>query len=83
MTTETIEWKPIATAPKDRGRVLLWWPNTHSPLGMADRGHWEDERFSKRPRPHWFSKGVADVLGVRWMRANQPTHWAELLKGPL
>lgn len=70
MTTETVTWRPIDTATKDR-EVLLWWPQF---------GPWRGHRGTTR----WFSPGVAlnECRHIRELPENQPTHWAELLRGP-
>lgn len=74
-TTTKIDWHPIATAPKDR-RIMLW---IQTP-GQATFGRMDDDRHARRPRPCWISDGNWDRK--TWMRANQPTHWAEAPEGP-
>jgi hypothetical protein len=65
------QWKPIATAPKDR-RVLLY-----IRLYGCSIGDWDDDRYAKNPRPFWRADVDAWMRRL-WMRANQPTHWMEL-----
>ncbi len=79
MTTETVTWQPIETAPKGE-RVLLWFADDR--ISYAVPGYWSDERFAKRPRPYWSSLCLEGITGVSWIREHQPTHWAPLLSGP-
>lgn len=70
MNTETITWLPIDTAPKDR-EVLLWFPQRHE----AHYGQWNTESYHRA----W---AIVSIHGARHIKATQPTHWAELPKGP-
>lgn len=76
-----MKWQPIATAEHmkkpigddDRWhscpRVLLW----------ADErcftGRWDRDLYAKKSRPYW---DMDTHLGKQWIRANQPTHWAQI-----
>lgn len=70
---------PIATAPKGRDElgatvsVLLW-------MGGSWRiGHWDDDRYTSRPRPYW---ACDSGLRTTWIRANQPNWWMPLPPPP-
>lgn len=69
-------WQPIETAPKD-GDVFL-----HFPQWGPIRGHWDDERYSKVPRPYW-THDREWLWGRRATRANPPTHWMPLPDHPV
>ena len=74
--TETITWEPIETAPKDGRLVLLC------------GGEWCFFRTIKVPSsvvPAWFcekSNMWTLHIDVEWGVYRNPTHWAELPKGP-
>jgi hypothetical protein len=74
-----VDWKPIATAPKDR-RILLWCPMVLS--GECTVGEWNYDRLSRRHRPYWEREDGCNI-GITWQRKHQPTHWAELPEGPV
>ena len=67
-------WRPIATAPKDGARVLLWYAPTRIDKGEAVEGFW-DALFDGQ----WMtSRGASFIDG----RLRQPTHWMPLPSGP-
>lgn len=66
------DWQPIETAPKDR-RIRLW------AAGAERHGRWDDDRYSKKPRPFW---SFETVMGTTFQRTNQPTHWMECPEPP-
>ncbi len=67
-------WRPIATAPKDGARVLLWYAPTRIDKGEAVEGFY-DALFDGQ----WMtSRGVRHVD----VRVRQPTHWMPLPSGP-
>lgn len=72
MGTKT-SWKPIASAPKDRAILL------RTATIPPSVGSWDEEEYSKHPRPMWTTER-SRTLGRMWMRANQPTEWAEIPK---
>lgn len=67
----TSEWQPIETAPKDKKIILA--------CREVEIGRWDDDSFSKKPRPFW---NRWSVFGVSRERANQPTHWMPLPELP-
>jgi Protein of unknown function (DUF551) len=68
-------WRPIATAPKDGARVLLWYAPTRIDKGEAVEGFW-DALFDGQ----WMtSRGASFIDG----RLRQPTHWMPLPSGPV
>lgn len=72
------DWQPIETAPKKDGwdspKFRLWIPGRGEEVGR-----WDDESYSKKPRPFW---NWNSHLGKRHTHENQPTHWRPLAKGP-
>jgi hypothetical protein len=68
----------MKTAPKDR-YILAWWPYP----GRWETTRWDDEKFHVKPRPFWYSFVIAKLWGLRTVRLNQPTHWAELPPEPI
>jgi hypothetical protein len=75
-----MEWQDIATAPKDRTRVLLYRP---SELVWAQTvaGYWDSDEYAAKPRPYWTSD-VERLVGVVACRKNNPTHWMPLPAPP-
>ena len=67
-------WRPIDTAPKD-GMIQL------NRDGVYDVGHWDDDRYAKKPRPLWRGD-LKHYRGPLWMRKNPPTHWMPLPAPP-
>lgn len=68
-------WQPIETAPKDGSKMLLWCP---ADGGRVAIGRWDDDRYSRRPRPYW------SLVGSRTTdsRNRQPTDWMLLPEPP-
>lgn len=65
-------WRQIETAPKDR-RVELWIPPYYQgAAGMPTHGQWDDDKYSRRPRPFW---RLDLFMPIAAMREQQPTHW--------
>ncbi len=64
-------WQPIATAPRDGTRVLLWC-GTYATVGQFD-----DMAFRKRPL--WLTEYW---LSAEQDRKHQPTHWQALPPSP-
>ena len=71
------DWKPIESAPKDGGSILLY-----CPLMGVCVGYYIDNKMSKRPRPYW-SHVAEQIHGIRAIRDDQPTHWKLLPEPPL
>lgn len=71
-------WQPIATAPRDRSRIELWLPTLFG--GQPDFGRFESDEFARKPRPYF--TGERTWIGALMYRANQPTHWRPVSKGP-
>ena len=75
------EWRPIDSAPKvpEAGQFsppeILLWPG---PFGRVATGYWNDDRYAKKPRPHWMFIGAGTLLG----REASPTHWMPLPSPP-
>jgi len=70
-----MEWQPIETALKDVD-ILLYTKN----IGIV-RGKWDDQEFHKNPKPYW-SNDRCMLLGVGFVRNDQPTHWMPLPPPP-
>jgi hypothetical protein len=70
-------WQPIETAPKDGTKIMLYCPR----LGVCGPGHWEVQRYLRRPKPFWSHWGET-IWGIQWLRADQPTHWMPLPEPP-
>ena len=67
-------WRPIASAPKDGARVLLWYAPTRIDKGEVVEGFW-DALFDGQ----WMtSRGASFIDG----RLRQPTNWMPLPSGP-
>lgn len=65
-------WQPIETAPKDDNYIRVWsW-------GRERHAKWNDDRYSKRPRPFWDMDGMS----VSRCRAQQPTFWMPTAAAP-
>lgn len=72
-------WQPIATAPKDGTRVLLWVTGPYRP--GAIRGYWDPDRYAQKPRPFWTTDDER-TTGKTARRMHQPTHWQPLPTPP-
>lgn len=73
------EWQPIETAPKDEGKLLLWWPGPWTPQPMI--GEWDPDKYAAKPRPYWH-RADGRLVGVSDTRKFQPTHWMPLPSAP-
>ena len=73
------KWQPIASAPRDALNRLLWGPEWWHP----EPGSWDEQPYHKKPNPHWTAFKHEHLLGVHWMRANQPTHWMPIPAPPV
>lgn len=75
-----MKWQPIELAPKYSrysGReMLLRWGNEDGREYIAF-GWWEDERYAKKPKPHW----AGHPFGTRYSKNNEPTHFL-IIEGP-
>lgn len=60
-------WQPIEAAPKDRPILAWMW-------GAWRVAKWDNDRYCKKPRPHW----VAEGLSISDSRFHQPKWWIEL-----
>lgn len=68
-------WQPIATAPRDGTRLLLYWK------GHVVCGHWDEDRHVNRPCPYW-STDLEGIFRKTITRENPPTHWQPLPDAP-
>lgn len=68
-------WRPMDQAPKDK-RIILHYPDRES---MVAIGTWNDDRYSKRPRPFWSNERDSQVAMQRW---HQPDKWMPLPDPP-
>lgn len=66
------KWRDIETAPRD-GFVLLWLPGRV----RCAVGQWDNDKFSKRPRPFWNWHTSREEC-----RVFSPTHWMPLPPPP-
>lgn len=73
------DWQPIETAPKDGTRVLLFINRTYGEKFIL--GHWDDNKYSKNPRPYWTNDSQS-AYGIVVTRENQPTHWIKIPEPP-
>jgi len=65
-------WQPIATAPRDRENILVWWPDEfHCPIvAHYDTGKWSDAGIGWK----WSGWGVS--------KTTEQTHWMPLPELP-
>lgn len=70
-------WQPIATAPKDRERHLLFVPDEETSSYSRQIGSWCDDT---QEDPFWLYEGERQEL---YSRAHQPTHWMPLPDPPV
>jgi len=76
------EWQPIATAPKDGRRILLW----DARKNVVVSGSWHSDSGRDDPggyEPPW-SWWVADEDVIMWDSGpdDHPTHWMSLPEPP-
>ena len=69
----TTDWISITLAPKDT-RILLGFSRPVFNGISAIFGQWNDDRYTKKPKPYW-SHDLENISGSVRTRANQPTHW--------
>jgi len=70
------EWRTIESAPRDC-RVLLWCEKPVFNGIHVVTGHWNADKFARKPRPYW-TNDLEQIRGVLYTRATQPTHWMPL-----
>lgn len=68
------DWLPIETAPKDGTNIVVYRED-----GL-DLARYDSDKYAKNPNPFWYSWRCAAYRGVRFCRANPPTHWIPLDK---
>jgi hypothetical protein len=73
-------WQPIATAPKDGTRILLFRPTADCALHCVI-GYWNNDTRRHSPRPYW-SHDAEHVFGIKEARRSQPAFWMPLPEGP-
>jgi hypothetical protein len=66
-------WLPMNAAPKDGDYVLVSW------RGKCEMARWDDDRYSKHPKPFWF---IVGPWGKLTMRQYSPDGWM-LLPEPI
>lgn len=77
MNNNTLDWRPIETAPKDGSAVLVWPPTWRGVISVA---RWDTDYRTRGPgNPYWRR---IDAHAVMDSRNNPPTHWAPLPAGP-
>lgn len=71
------KWLPIADAPKDGTKILLWDGNRKNTY----RGYWETQPYNRRPQPFWQN----DCTGsdIMYQRTFPPTHFMPLPAPPV
>ena len=72
-------WRPIEEAPKDGTRVLVY-PPTWEGSGSCSVASWDEDKYSRRPRPFW--KRSDDFGRVTTSRERPPTHFMPLPSAP-
>ena len=70
-------WLPIATAPKDGTKILVFCPW----LGVCGPATWDVCQHAKKPRPFWTHWGER-IWGTSRVREDQPTHWMPMPAPP-
>lgn len=70
-------WLPIDTAPKDGTKIMMACPW----LGVCGPGHWNEDKYAKKPRPYWTHWGER-IWGALMIRGDQPTHWQPMPEAP-
>lgn len=74
-----MKWLPMDKAPKDKRVQLLFKPGTfREPDFHVHFGGWEPDRYAKKPAPYWSAGEIVRIMGVRFMRQNQPIAWAHV-----
>lgn len=69
---DSLEWKPIETAPRDGTRILLKKDGCQPFIGSYFKWHREGEYADKEKYPdHWGSD-------IDWILNPEPTHWIAL-----
>lgn len=73
--SQSNQWQPIETAPKDGTRIALFQG------GKFTTGQWSEDEYTKKPRPYW-ATDRGQILGKTFDRSCQPTHWMPLPEPP-
>lgn len=72
------KWQLVDSAPKE-GSILGYFRLPGNAQGVHVM-HWDDDRFARKPRPHWSVYGW--MWGQRVLHSCQPTHWMPLPDPP-
>ena len=64
------QWRPIDQAEKNGSNIYAWHPR----YNKAYVAHWDDDRYSKRPRPYWSYEGTRTLDS----RDSQPSFYLPL-----
>jgi hypothetical protein len=59
-------WLPMATAPQDGTKIIVW------RRGRVSLAHWDDDRHARKPRPFWNESGA---WGKSDNRQTPPVAW--------
>ena len=66
-------WQTIDTAPKDKTRVLLYYPSEGYVPSIIRCGQWDEDKYAKRPRPYWHYDGAQGQVSMA--RQRLPALW--------
>ncbi len=72
---ESTSWQPIATAPKDDARVLVYVPGEGIGVAEYDGGDW----LCAWGDYEWVDRGAEEVC----LKTVRPTHWMRLPGAPV
>ncbi len=76
-----MKWQPIETTPKNK-RILLYRPTAALSWTKVVVGKFDDDRYTKNPRPYW-KHDLERLSGTAEARGANPTHWMLLPVPPI
>ena len=67
----SLPWQSMDSAPRDTW-ILLRFPD-----GSCSMGKWDDDRYAKKPKPHWKYEKCY-LYGAKHEKQNQPDLWLDV-----
>ena len=76
LSEQTVEWYPIATAPRPDSLIILGW-RTEDGLDLVGEGYWDEGCEDSYPDAPAYPAGWC-IPSLGYFNVDMPTHWTHL-----